>query len=229
MMNNNCILITGCGRSGTKFISTVLNEIGMDCGHERVFSANSERHQPFFYESSWYGAPFISKTQGLTHVLHIVRDPRKVMASFYRIGLCSPTLWRHITYGHPLRFMSGHLLKPAATLRRIEFVLDHRRFLKEHTTVMDHSDEVRRLETYWVQWNELIEKSAKREGVAYLRVRLEDYDRERKSIQHFLGTEKELPLLEAQNHKSKYGTRQLPEFELSAETISLANRYGYDA
>ena len=59
-------LVTGCGRSGTGYISTTLTSLGCPCGHEVIFRPESlhavtELHWPPVLpgESSWLGAPFI--------------------------------------------------------------------------------------------------------------------------------------------------------------------------
>jgi len=75
------VLITGCGRSGTTFISRALTGAGLDVRHEYLGKDGS---------ASWYmnvenaNAPYgCSSTVGLrfTHIFHQVRHPLKTIAS----------------------------------------------------------------------------------------------------------------------------------------------------
>ncbi len=221
-------LITGCGRSGTSFFASALDAAGLHCGHEEVFHVWGDNGKPFTYESSWYAAPFIAEAEGLTHVLHVVRQPEKVMASFYRIGLLSPSVWRHVTYGRPFRFWLRRFLKPGAAMNRIWFVYDHRRYFSERTRILEIEGEINRLDAYWTRWNTMIEAAAKERGVNYMRVRLEDFEAERAAIGDFIGLDAPLPMIAPTNAKTKYADRPMPDFALSQEAKELAERYGYD-
>lgn len=75
------VLITGCGRSGTTFISQALTAAGLDVRHEYLGKDGS---------ASWYmnaesaDAPYgCCSTMGLrfTHIFHQVRHPLKTIAS----------------------------------------------------------------------------------------------------------------------------------------------------
>lgn len=78
------ILIIGCGRSGTKFISRLLTEIGLEMGHEKMmrdglsnwyFTPTSTEHrQPI-------GAKIKFDEFEYGHILHQVRNPLDTIAS----------------------------------------------------------------------------------------------------------------------------------------------------
>lgn len=72
-------LVTGCPGSGTRYVSQVYQEVGVDCGHEQAFkygwpdgtlriakAANQG-------EVSWYAAPFLRYVDMPT--AHVVRHP----------------------------------------------------------------------------------------------------------------------------------------------------------
>jgi hypothetical protein len=224
----NRILITGCGRSGTHYMANLLTAAGMPCGHETVFSAYGDNKAPFRYESSWYAAPFISQRKDITHVIHLVRHPQKVMESFYRIGLLSDLTWRHITRGNAARFLRKGLKDPQKAFARINYVKQHRNFLKENSNIFAETDEVKRLERYWREWNQLIEDSTANRRIKYLRIKLEDIGAQLKAIRNFMEIEADLPRLPATNTKPKYAPRSMPRHSLSNDAAALAAKYGYD-
>ena len=74
------ILITGCGRSGTKYISLVLRELGLDVGHESlgrdgivssIFAVRADKYPPYH----------CSVRPEFDVVLHQVRNPLDTIAS----------------------------------------------------------------------------------------------------------------------------------------------------
>jgi len=93
------ILITGCGRSGTEYISHVAQKLGLDLPHERVgadgivdwaFAGNSDqaskRHKIDF--------------EDFDVVLHQVRDPMRVMCS---VSTFSKQSWHVIFANSPVQ------------------------------------------------------------------------------------------------------------------------------
>lgn len=65
------IIITGCGRSGTKYISKLCQSNGIDIGHEDYGTDGIV---------SWYLAPSLTPPSGVS-ILHQVRHPLKVISS----------------------------------------------------------------------------------------------------------------------------------------------------
>lgn len=88
------LLITGCGRSGTKYISALLNNMGLDVPHEVKMGKHGI--------SSWLmAAPNRSYPWGpqcdinsFTHILHQVREPLKTITS---LSTFSPISWKYIS------------------------------------------------------------------------------------------------------------------------------------
>lgn len=84
------IIVTGCGRTGTLYMSKVLAKLGISCGHETVFNASldptlSHDLLPLILERlkkenitvSWLAAPFLSILPTNIIIWHQVRDPLK--------------------------------------------------------------------------------------------------------------------------------------------------------
>lgn len=84
--NEHFLLITGCGRSGTTYISAVLQEFGLDVRHE-CYGADGICSWPMTVvddDLPWkWLPPGRNKDMKFTHILHQVRHPLKVIASFY--------------------------------------------------------------------------------------------------------------------------------------------------
>ena len=227
---NVTFLVTGCGRSGTKYFASACVKGGIDCMHEGVFTSHREPSWPAVPtgESSWYALPFLSELPPDTPVVHLVRDPREVVASFYRIGMCSRSWMPHLTYGHGVPWIAKKALQnPAGLLQRIGFVRAHRRLLREHTSSLREHDEVTRLWRYWMEWNQMIENEAGRTKRPYLRLRLEDLDTSWESVAEFLGLESVPTPLPPQNTKPNYRSRELPTHSAPPLAQALAVRYGY--
>src|SRR5689334_5762287 len=89
------VLITGCARSGTGYLAALLTELGLECGHERVFAPRTVRGSTPTWpdgvraESSWLAAPYLAHLPKGTAVVHLVRHPLAVMRSNLRIGFFS--------------------------------------------------------------------------------------------------------------------------------------------
>jgi hypothetical protein len=82
------IIITGCKRSGTAYISTLITVSGYWCSHERFFKGSMrwginplmiQDKYPGVIESSYAAAPFIDAMD--VHRVHQVRHPLLVTAS----------------------------------------------------------------------------------------------------------------------------------------------------
>lgn len=87
------LLITGCARSGTAYISNILQECGLKIGHEKtqkdgvsswVMCINT-KHVPWAVDSR--------RRLQFTHIFHQVRDPLKVISSVQTEGMPS---WKYI-------------------------------------------------------------------------------------------------------------------------------------
>lgn len=86
------VLITGCGRSGTKYIAFVLRRLGLDAPHESVGKDGSVSWC-MAVDADW--TPFGESCRGyeFEHIFHQVRHPLAVMAS---VQTFKETSWRFI-------------------------------------------------------------------------------------------------------------------------------------
>jgi len=145
------LLVTGCARSGTGYLAALLTELGLECGHERVFAPRTVRGAAPIWpedvraESSWLAAPFLAHLPKGTAVVQLVRHPLAVMRSNLRIGFFS-------TPSEYLEHACAHL----PSLRQ--------------------GEPIERAARYWIGWNELIEREARRAGLLLQRIRLERLD-----------------------------------------------------
>lgn len=102
------LLITGCGRSGTRYISTLLNNLGLDIPHEVKMGKHGI--------SSWlmavpnpsypWGPQF--ERSNFTHIVHQVREPLKTITS---LSTFSPISWEYISKYIRIRPKDSILLK----------------------------------------------------------------------------------------------------------------------
>lgn len=123
-------VITGTGRSGTKWCATVLRVAGIACGHEQVFTtANLSTHASASWgvlqgDSSLAAVPHLGRLD-CRRVL-VVRHPLDVAASFARVG----------------GFLVGN--QPAGLLRYLH---------RQHPSIFVRPDEVSAAVAYWTEWN----------------------------------------------------------------------------
>lgn len=88
-------LITGCGRSGTGFLSYVFNENGIKCGHEYLYGINeingiNEIKIKNDAECSWLATAFIKELHSKIHLIRLIRNPILVIKSFVDLDLFIP-------------------------------------------------------------------------------------------------------------------------------------------
>lgn len=82
------LIVTGTGRSGTRYISKVLTRLGVKCGHENVFSIHGVQIPPegMRADASWLAGPFLHQMnpEQIT-IAHQLRDPFKVIGSLVSV------------------------------------------------------------------------------------------------------------------------------------------------
>lgn len=212
------LLITGCGRSGTGYLATLLGELGIPCGHEALFGpqVHADACAPTWpedvtCEASWLAAPYLATLPADTLVLHQVREPVAVVRSFLRIRLFEgKNVWK--------------------------------RFAEAHAPALAGGTPFERCVKYWLHWNRLCQTASTSSHVAYRRRRLEDVDAE---LLMELAAELGLPRTRAavdaalarvprdtntSGAKHQDGSvrwSNLPRGDWSAELEDLAGRYGY--
>jgi len=88
------LLITGCARSGTKYIAQVLRGCGLDVGHENVGKDGVASWVMVLTADSCPWGP-TRKNLSFTHIFHQVRHPLDVISSIYTTE--GPKSWGYIT------------------------------------------------------------------------------------------------------------------------------------
>ncbi|MBI5433855.1 MAG: hypothetical protein HZA52_13570 [Planctomycetes bacterium] len=210
-------LITGCGRSGTGYIATLLGELGIPCGHEVLYQPETcierapEWSESVVGESSWLAAPYLATLAEGTLVLHQVREPVAVVRSFLRI-----------------RFFEGKSV--------------WKRFAEAHVAELASGTPLERCVKYWLGWNQLCQAASGMRHVEYRRHRLEDIDvdfldelcstlgepRERATIVAALDRiPRDTNTSGAKHQDGSLRWSNLPRGEWGAELEDLAGRYGY--
>lgn len=223
-------LVVGCGRSGTGLVSSILSSNGLGCGHQRVFTpwTLTGRDHDFSFESSWLAAPYIDEIENLTHIIHVVRDPAQVVSSFVKIGVFASIPYQHITQGHPLDFVKKSAYNYRFAKERFRYVYEMRKFLKKHTSAFSYNKETKRIEAYWRQWNEIIEKKSHSTPAKYGLFTLESISQSPGMILDFIGHEKQRGgdfKLNVVNEKRGYKKRTRKNI-LDEATQTAAKHYG---
>lgn len=132
-------IVTGTGRSTTKYTAEVLTAAGLPCSHETVCASWTDEYgddglwrQAFGGESSWQAAPFLSAMQAEgVKVIHLVRHPVLVASSM----------------------VSNRMLVPepdGSLLPWHEFIVEH---LGNRIWRMHPHD---RALQFWIEWNRMI-------------------------------------------------------------------------
>lgn len=107
------LLVVGTGRSGTGYMSRLLTESGIPCGHESVWTYDGVVDRPDLEaDASWLAVPFLAHLPKHIRIIHVVRHPRAVVESLHRRGffrkpLASPHrvfAWKYFNRtGKPVR------------------------------------------------------------------------------------------------------------------------------
>lgn len=130
-------VVTGCGRSGTQYVSHLLTAAGLDCGHESVFNAwpamglqPDWRQTTLDGDSSYIAAPFAAELAAELAVVHLIRPPLDHIRSVVGIQ------WLH------------HHRNPWV------------QFLNHHCGLLRYPPGPVRAAWYWLEWNRLVEPYA---------------------------------------------------------------------
>lgn len=76
------LFILSTGRAGSRYISQVLTESGLSCGHERFFNPHDTFLKGRVAESSYLALPHIETGKYEGKCIHQVRSPLAVISSF---------------------------------------------------------------------------------------------------------------------------------------------------
>jgi len=183
-------VVASLPRSGTKYISLVLDKMGLNCSHEGWLNnlkceTFSNRSSDVWGDVSWMAAPHIAQLPAGTVVFHQLRDPIKVLNSNLPPG--GDSYFR--TWDKNAGLDSDPLYKKH---------LPWKRFIWEQTQdwvwpngvseEAESPEEIERLIFWWANWNLWIESAAmQRADLVYVRYKLEDMDGELlKNIAHVI-------------------------------------------
>ena len=79
------LVVTGTGRSGTQYMSAILTESGIPCGHEQIFRPEGPRGWAWYRaDASFMAVPYLPIFDG--PVFHVVRDPLTTINSMVGLG-----------------------------------------------------------------------------------------------------------------------------------------------
>lgn len=212
------ILIVGTGRCGTGWLADALSKSQISCGHEAIFNHWSEEKVKKNYmssgyaaESAWPAAPFIGRPwfDSTVKVVHMVRNPRDVVKSFYDLNF----------------FSSDRVAKP---LNQIVY--------KNTSITADSQDRLSSAVQHYIEWNRLIEQRLENSDNPNILIRFESLlssldDRER--LQSFLGKRVEFEVVRVNEKTTEKEAEQGADFaEILAERELLklsraGSAYGY--
>jgi len=140
-------IVTGTGRCGTGYMSKLMTNAGIACGHERIFTpggmknipARLKRYPWLSADASWMAVPFLGKFPEAV-VIHATRHPIDVLSSYRSI--------------HFFR----HVLNPRSSS-------PYARFIREHLPdILLYQNEVTAIAYWIVTWTRRIEQACGKRG-----------------------------------------------------------------
>lgn len=204
-MDTHRFVITGTGRCGTAYMSTVLQTCRIHCGFEEKYTPDGYQPNPFVRgESSWMAVPHLDRFTG--YVLHVVRHPLDVINSFLGI-----------------KFFED----PDAHGKYADYSQTHA------PEVWEHETPVERAMAWYVEWNKRIEGYAhKRVRVEDLTgddlydvVRYAGAHHAPWELQDFVD---QVPTHINSRERAQLTWGDLPAGDLKTELEVLGKEYGYD-
>lgn len=225
------IVITGTGRCGTLYVARLLNSIGILCGHESIYTPKGLDHVNYLLshreqirisnisttdgenwipsdqiknicaDSSYLSAPFLSLPPiKKAKIVHLVRNPIYVISS----------------YAKDFNYFGSH--KPRD---------QYEKFVYKHLPILtDKMSRLKRAMTYYIKWNELIEKS--RNDLIFHRI--EDGG-ETLLEKLSLGKHNTIYSNKKANTRYRYERFTLNDFDkenIGKEIRNVMEKYGYD-
>lgn len=229
----NKFVVTGCGRSGTTYMSELLSKLDISCTHEKIFPqkiGNLRNYHKllllkFFSfvpwdngaigEAAWEAAPFIKYLPKNIYIFHQVRHPLEYIKSREAKG---------ITY-FPLR----NKYTPNQIITNND----------ENINNLPIEQKVEYLAKFWIDWNLLVEANSF--SHSYSRYKMEDINSELinnilKKINihmdyHLIEEEIESfknKIIHSGYKKNKLITLNMLTDNTHKKIIELGNRYDYD-
>lgn len=85
-------LVCGTGHSATGWASRALTDLGLPCGHETVFdwkgdSGSKQRWASLRGDAAWPAAGWFDRLEGTERIVHLVREPLRVVRSLLGIRM----------------------------------------------------------------------------------------------------------------------------------------------
>ena len=206
-------VITGTPRSGTTYVASLLQELGVDCTHERCFDpwqvifAEERPNTDPWGDSSWLAVPHLDDLPRSTSVVHVVRDPLKAINSIIGTG--------QLDWPHDYR----------------EFIAHHWRGDRDWWP--NHLGNAG--QGFWRDWNTRIEAS----GRVALRVQVESLANDFTTLVDVVDPKHVVSSLTTKPTEGRLSDRtnarphyppcpMLTRDSIDRETRELARRYGYD-
>jgi len=143
------LVVTGCARSGTQYVAKVLESLGLRAGHEKIYRPDADARgvdaawQGRDAEASWLAVPWLWRLPAGAVVVHLVRDPIKVV-----------------------RCLALHDWFATEDRGNADFVRKHLPACRKGTALEKAAQ-------YALGWNALAEEAGRRAGLRYARVRIE--------------------------------------------------------
>lgn len=214
---NNFIIAAAMPRSATQYMSKVLNQVGLHCGHERFFNTIKCGFEcNNVGDSSGWACHYIQDVEmGTIPIWHMVRHPAKVIAEWVALDT---------SFGSKT---GTHIFGTDQGIKWLEMYAG-----------FDYSsmDPWERATKAWIEWNEKIENS----GKIVSRFNIEKLDA---SIIESISKKSNLAIVKpidevlarvpkntnapSQPIKSKFSKGRISE-ELWKKLVYTASRYGYD-
>jgi hypothetical protein len=206
-------VVTGTPRSGTKYMASLLRELGYNSTHERCFDpwhmlfAEERPDEAPWGDSSWLAVPYLRDLPPATRVIHVVRDPVSSINSIIGTG--------QLDWPHDYRTFIAHHWR------------DDRDWWPDELAGPG--------ESFWHDWNARIESS----GRVSLQVQLETVCEHLDTLCNVIDPERVIDprLPDVAVHRVSRRTNTRPHLEtspvltpasLDRRTRALARRYGYD-
>jgi len=144
-------IVTGTARSGTGFMSHLLSNNGIECYHEGIFGVKNHtleeyltgiEESPTVADSSWLVAPFINDIQTIyphIKIIHVVRNPLKVIRSFLELGFFRVTYKEYKPYQDIINEYINNYSEVEAC---IDYILEWYSFLENVNKVVVNIDNI---------------------------------------------------------------------------------------
>jgi hypothetical protein len=176
-------VVTGCGRSGTGYLATLLQRLGCPCGHEALFNparlgwADSSLAAQVSYKVNrpLGGRAFLTPEEFWEH-----RD------EFWPERVPGESSWLAVPYlaSLPQGTIVLHQVRdPISVVRSLVRIKLFQRprspytaFAEEFCEVLRQGSPLDRSIHYWLEWNRMAEQARLLPNVRYFRYRLEDID-----------------------------------------------------